>query len=79
MPAPAPLELGAYVVDQADLYSIGGIAILLDVGRGTVDGWRNRGRAGVPFPDPDAYKGRRPLWQWGTVARWCARVIDAEL
>ena len=53
------------------------VALVLDVPRGTVDTWRRRGRAGVPFPTP-AHAGPRPRWTPAQVSTWVRAVLDAE-
>lgn len=73
MPGPASLD-APRPPEPTELVTLGAIAQVLHVQRGTVDVWRHRGRAGHAFPDPDDWLGRRPLWRWATVASWCELV-----
>lgn len=64
------------VDDYADPVGIVEIAARLDVQRGTVDVWRNRGL----LPDPDYTVGGRPAWEWATIVAWQeGRICPARL
>ena len=78
-PLPWPVPWSSWLTAQARRsgVTLDGIAAVLGVPRATVDTWRHRGRAGVPFPEP-AHAGTRPRWTPAQVSGWVRAVLDVE-